>query len=129
MRVMIDDKDAIAQAVWGRNVHGSPQVAGQLQQWRNRFDGRGLVSSCRLCSVQRARVAGNISYTGAKVRHSCNTVVMLSLEALHVNVAETIMPKCGISGRNQSKGGGVMFFHSTGTVEQRKDVEAVSAGS
>jgi hypothetical protein len=48
---------------------------------------------------------------------------------LHVNVAETIMPKCGIGGRNQSKGGCVMFFHGTGTVEQRKDVEAVSTGS
>jgi hypothetical protein len=110
---MIDDKDAVAKAVWGRDVHGSPLVAGQLQQWRNRFDGQGRVSNCRVCFVQEARVAGNISYTGAKVRHSCNTIFMLSLEALHVNVAETIMQKCGISGRNQSKWGCVTFSHST----------------
>jgi hypothetical protein len=33
-----------------------------------------------------------MSYTGTKVKDSLNTIGMLSLKALHVEVAEAIMP-------------------------------------
>jgi hypothetical protein len=38
-----------------------------------------------------------MSYTGTKLRDSLNTIGMLGLKALHVEVAEAIMPQGGSS--------------------------------
>jgi hypothetical protein len=51
-----------------------------------------------------------MSYTGTKVRDSLNTIGMVGLKALHVEVAEGITPHSGSSGRQ--KGNGEAFYAS-----------------
>jgi hypothetical protein len=78
-------------------------------------------------------IIGNMSYTGTKVRDSLNTIGMLGRTALHVEVAEAIIPQCGSSGRRKGNGEAV-YASNIGSylrwvrVQKGKYVEAVAAG-
>jgi hypothetical protein len=56
-------------------------------------------------------------YTGIKVRDSLNTIGMLGLKALHVQMAEAIKPHSGICEGSKGKGGTVYASNTASSLK------------
>jgi hypothetical protein len=58
--VVVDDEQAIAETMWGRDINWTQKVEGHVEKGTGWFRARSSVAGCNNGLVEQARIARNI---------------------------------------------------------------------
>jgi hypothetical protein len=60
--MVVDDEQALAEAMWGGDINLTPKVKGHVQEGTEWFRASSGVAGCRCGLVEQARIARNMFY-------------------------------------------------------------------